>query len=278
MATPTFAIFVKWIDNKTTTIDGLLPVSTIAEVKGRLLEKLGIHGADPRRFTLSFNGKWLDDTATLEGKGIEKDQTLHTILRPVQEDAQDGEVLEVLRRHLREIAEDRDGKRFVFIGIASYVGAESHAPVKRQQCPETMWRWCQENEWDLRVLLIDPDFPVEEGGPPQIYDMDDQGWIAKPVSTEADGKVRHYGNLTSKGHLVTTYRTGIPEYSYGNNLTSRTTVGGVALNQIAAGWANVLDTHCLVSGNFFEESPARDQYITIGDPGVLAHCGFSPNH
>jgi hypothetical protein len=277
MASETFDIFVKWLDNRTITIRDVLPATTIAQVKQQLLEKLKID-SDPRRFTLVAQGKWLDDETTLREANIGRDNTLLTILRKVQEDACDKEVVAHLTSDLRAIAEYNHGKLFVFIGIGSYVGPDSTGDVKQQQCPDKLLRWCKENGWDLTVLLIDPDFSGGEDASPQIYHKADQGWLAAPFLTEAGGKIKHYTDQVGQGkHVVITYRTGIPEYSYGGSLTKRTSVGGFDLNQIASGWADCLGTHCLVSGNFFRKPTAWDQYVTIGNPDVVADCGFTAN-
>jgi ubiquitin len=79
VASPSFAmqIFVKTLTGKHITLE-VEPTDFIADVKDKIQDKEGIL---PEQQQLKFAGKLLEDDNTLQDYSIQKDSTLHFILR-----------------------------------------------------------------------------------------------------------------------------------------------------------------------------------------------------
>ena len=280
-------IFVKWVDGKSRTLD-VESSDTIAEVKDKLKAKLQDEGGQvPAGVRLVYQGRSLDDNRTLDDLRVRDESTLMG-MPYVVEKVVDDDVVTQLRNDLGSAINDFGPREFIFIGIGSYDNNHGKASIKRQQCPDALIQFCFKNQWDLTIFLIDPGFKPEESSSfPQVYDLGEQGWLAKPSFTANGGKVRVYKNqfatridpesekYAQHDMRVITYATGLPEYDLVNSINDRKKVAKLPIFDLFG--AKGVKGACVVSGNFYGDPPDQSQYCTWGAPQDLVDAGFKPN-
>jgi len=73
-----FQIFVKGLEGKTSTHNGITPATKISDIKRMLNERFGL---EPVHQRLIFGSKPLEDSKTVAEYGIQRNSTLHLVVR-----------------------------------------------------------------------------------------------------------------------------------------------------------------------------------------------------
>ena len=278
-AIPSVQIWVTIPGNKKFSFDVKPAVETVARLKQQVLVKMQNEAQKKlpygiERIALRSPARILDDDGkVLAHYDVAKGSELTARVRDPAPGTSDTDVLGRLNRDLGALADDTASKLFVFIGIGSYSYENNKEAAVRQQCPNDLLNRCQKENWNLKIMLIDPGFANPSSRDLQVYDYSDLGWNSKPENTDPGEKIKVYTAQKSGPYELTTYAAAILEYEH---LFESGTVGGFSLDTIAKAWANHTN-RCLVSGNFYASPTLASNYVTIGNEKVLEEFKFRAN-
>ena len=265
------------MNDKSYILKDVLPNASSADVKRKLSTEHNINIP----MTLKFKDRQMKDNVPLSDYQVQNGSIITALphnLIGVQKN-ETNETYEALKKYLSNTINNMKEDTFIFVSIGCYDPGhlnDSTNSVIKQQCPKEIYDYCQQNNINLYIILVDEGFKDPKTKEKQIYDINNIWQRDKKIS-KGNEIVFYQNSQKPEKIFLSTFATNIEEWS--NEKIAYRKVAGTPICDlfVRAVKSKKYKNCCLAAGTFYVDNLCSKQpgnCLLAGSSDLFTKCGI----